>query len=68
MGRTGTYRILMGKPERKRPLGTPTRRWVENIKTDLTEIGWDGMDWIHLAQDMDQWRALVNRVMNLRVP
>jgi hypothetical protein len=56
-------RILVGKPEGKRPLGRPRRRWV-----DLTEIGWDGMDWIDLAQDRDQWRALVNTVMNLRVP
>jgi hypothetical protein len=46
----------------------PRRRWVDNIKMDLREIGWDGMDWIDLAQDMDQWRALVNTVMNLRVP
>jgi hypothetical protein len=52
----------------KRPLGRPKRRWVDNIKRDLGEIGWDGMDWIDLAQDRDQWRALVNTVMNLRVP
>jgi hypothetical protein len=58
-------RILVGKPEGKRPLG---RRWVNNIKMDLREIGWDGMDWIDLAQNRDQWRALVNTVMNLRVP
>jgi hypothetical protein len=62
------YRILVEKPEGKRPLGRPRRRWVDNIKMDLREIGWDGMDWIHLAQDRDQWRALVNTVMNLRVP
>jgi hypothetical protein len=62
------YRILVGKPEGKRPLGTPRRRWVDNIKMDLTEIGWYGMDWIVLAQDWGQWRALVNTVMNLRVP
>jgi hypothetical protein len=62
------YRILMGKPEGKRPLGRPRRRWVNNIKIDLREIGWDGMDWIDLAQDRDQRRALVNTVMNLRVP
>jgi hypothetical protein len=49
-------------------LGRPRRRWVDNIKMDLTEIGWDGMDWIYLAQDKDQWRALVNTVMNIRVP
>jgi hypothetical protein len=62
------YRILVGKPERRRPLGRPRRRWVYNIKMDLREIGWDGMDWIGLAQDGDQWRAVVNTVMNIRVP
>jgi hypothetical protein len=62
------YRILMRKPERKRPLGRPRRRWVDNIKIYLREIGWDGVDWIDLAQDRDQWRAVVNTVMNLRVP
>jgi hypothetical protein len=62
------YRILVGKPEGERPLGRPRRRWVDNIKMDFTEIGWDGMDWIDLAQDRNQWRALVNTVMNLRVP
>jgi hypothetical protein len=62
------YRILAGKPEGKRPLGRPRRRWVNNIKMDLEEIGWNGMDWIELAQDRDQWRALVNTVINLRVP
>jgi hypothetical protein len=62
------YRILVGKPERKRPLGRPRRMWVDNIKTDLGEIGWNGRDWIELAQDRDQWRALVNTVMNLRIP
>jgi hypothetical protein len=51
-----------------RPLGRPRRRWVDNIKLDLREIGWDGMDWIELAQDRDQWRALVNTMKNLRVP
>jgi hypothetical protein len=61
------YRILVGKPEEKSPLGRPRRRWVENIKIYLTER-WDVMDWIDLAQDSDQWRALVNTVMNLRVP
>jgi hypothetical protein len=60
------YRILVGKPEGKRPLGRPRRRWVD-IKMDLREIGWDGMDWIDLARDRDQWKALVNTVMNLRV-
>jgi hypothetical protein len=58
----------MGNPEGKRPLGRPRRRWVDSIKIGLRETGWDGMDWIDLAQDRDQWRALVNVVMNLRVP
>jgi hypothetical protein len=62
------YMILVGKPEGKRPLGRPRHRWVDDIEMDLTEIGWDGMDWIDLAQDRDQWRALVNTVMNLWVP
>jgi hypothetical protein len=61
------YRILVGKPEGKRPLGRPRRRWVDNIKMDLREIGWDGVDWIDMSQDMDQWRALVNTVLNLRI-
>jgi hypothetical protein len=60
--------IVVGKPKGKRPLERPRRRSVDNIKIDLREIGWDGMDWIDLAQDMDQWRALVNTVMNLQVP
>jgi hypothetical protein len=69
MGETrNAYRILVGKPERKRPLGIPRRRWVDNIKMDLREIGWNGRDWIELAQDRDQWRAVMNTVMNLRVP
>jgi hypothetical protein len=62
------YRILLGKPEGKKPLGRPRRRLVDNIKMDLGAIGWDGVDWIELAQDRDQWRALVNTMMNLRVP
>jgi hypothetical protein len=62
------YRILVGKPEGKRPLRRPRRRWVDNIKMDFREIEWDGMDWIDLVQDRDRWRALVNTVMNLRVP
>jgi hypothetical protein len=62
------YRILVGNPEGKRPLGRPKRRGVDNIKIDLTGIRLDGMDWIDLPQDRDQWRALVNMVMNLRVP
>jgi hypothetical protein len=62
------YRILVEKSEGKRPLGRPRRRWVDNIKIDLRDIGWDGMDWIDLAQVRDNWRALVNTMMNLRVP
>jgi hypothetical protein len=61
-------RILVGNPEEKRPLERPRRRWMDNIKMDLREIGWDGIDWIDLAEDRDQWRALVNAVMNFRVP
>jgi hypothetical protein len=61
-------RILVGNPERKRPLGRPRLRWVNNIKMDLREIGWHGRDWINLSQDRDQWTALMNAVMNLRVP
>jgi hypothetical protein len=66
--RRNAYKILVGKPEGKRPLGRPRRRWVDNIKIDLREVGWDGRDWIDLAQDRDRWRAHVNVVMNLRVP
>jgi hypothetical protein len=64
------YMKLVGKSEGKRPLGRPRRRWVDNIKIDLSEREreWDGMDWLDLAQDRDQWRAFVNTVMNLRVP
>jgi hypothetical protein len=62
------YRLLVGKPEGKRPLGRQRRRWVDNIRMDLLEIGWGGVDWIGVAQDRDKWRALVNVVMNLRVP
>jgi hypothetical protein len=61
------YRVLVGKPEGKRPLGRPRRRWEDGIKMDLGETGWGGVEWIHLAQDRDRWRALVNAVMNLRV-
>jgi hypothetical protein len=61
------YRILVGKPEGRRPLGRPRRSWVDNIKMDLRETEWDGMNWIDLSQDTDQWWALVNAVMNLRV-
>jgi hypothetical protein len=63
----GAYRILVGRPEGRQPLGRPRRRWEDNIKMDLQEVGW-GMDWIVLAQDRDRWRALVNSVINLRVP
>jgi hypothetical protein len=66
--KSNVYRILVGKPEGKRPLGRPRRRWEDNIRMDLREIRWGGMDWIDLAQDRDQWRAVVNTVMNLRVP
>jgi hypothetical protein len=62
------HRILVGNSEGKRPLGRQRHRWVDNIKIDLREIGCDGMDWIDLGQDRVQWRALVNTVMNLRVP
>jgi hypothetical protein len=62
------YRRLVGKLEGKRPLGRPRRRWVDNIKIDYREIGWDGMGWIDLAEDRYQWRALLYTVMNIRVP
>jgi hypothetical protein len=67
-GEEDEYMTLMGKPEGKRPLGRPRRRWVNNIKMDLREIGWDRVDWIDLAQDRDQWRVLVNTVVSLRAP
>jgi len=66
--RRGVYRVLVGKPEGKRPLGRPRRRWDDNVKMDLQEVGCEGMDWIELAQDRDRWLALVTVVMNLRVP
>ena len=65
---TGVYKVLMGKPERKRPLGRPRRRCEDNIKMDLEEVGRGCGDWMELAQDRDRWRALVCTVMNLRVP
>jgi hypothetical protein len=64
----GAYNILVGRPEGRRPLGRPRRRWEDNIKRDLREIGFGDVDWIHWAQDRDRWRALVNTVMNFRVP
>jgi len=66
--RRGVYRVLVGKPKGKRPLGRPRFRWEDNIKMDLQEVGCEGMDWIELAQDKDRWRVLVNAVMNIRVP
>jgi hypothetical protein len=63
----GAYRVLVGRHEGRRPLERPRGRWEDNIKIDLQEVGW-GMDWIELAQDRDMWQALVNVVMNLRVP
>jgi hypothetical protein len=66
--RRGVYRVLMGKPEGKRPLGRPRRRWEDNIKMYFQEVGFRGMDWIELAQDKDRWWAFLTAVMNLRVP
>jgi hypothetical protein len=64
----GVYTFLVGKPEGKRPLGRPRHRWVDNIRTDLQEVGCGHVDWIGLAQYRDRWRTLVSAVMNLRVP
>jgi hypothetical protein len=64
----GAYNILVGRPEGRRPLGRPRRRWEDNIKIDLREICFGDVDWINLAQARDKWRAVVNTVMNLRVP
>ena len=66
--RRGIFRVLVGKPTGKRPLGRPKRRWLDNIKMDLQDVGCRGMDWIELVKDRDRCRALVNAVMNLRVP
>jgi hypothetical protein len=63
-----TYRLLVGKPEGKKPLGRPRYRWVDNIGMDLGEVGWGDVDWIGLARDRNRWRAVVNSVLNLRVP
>jgi hypothetical protein len=66
--RRDAYRLLAGKPERRSPLGRPRRRWLDNIRIDLVEVGWGDVDWIGLTQDRDRWRALVNSVLNLRGP
>jgi hypothetical protein len=62
------YRLLVGKPEGKKSLRIPRRRWVDNIRMDLGEVGWGDVDWIDLAKDRNRWRALVNSILNLRVP
>jgi hypothetical protein len=62
------YRLLVGKPEGRRPLARPRRRWLDNIRMDLVEVEWGGVEWIGLAQDRDRWRTLVNSVLNFRVP
>jgi hypothetical protein len=66
--RRNAYRLLVGKPEGKRPLGRTRRRWVDNIKIDLGEVGWGDVDWIGMAKDRNRWRAVVNSVLKLRVP
>ena len=68
VGMRGMYRVLVRKPDGKRPLGRSRCRWEDNIKMDLQEVGWRDMDWIYLAQDRYSWRAVVNAVMKLRVP
>jgi hypothetical protein len=62
------YKILVRNPERKRPLGRPRREWKDNIRMTVREVGWKGVDWIHLDQDRDQWRAVVNKLMSFRIP
>jgi hypothetical protein len=64
---SNSYRLLVGKPDGNRPLGRPKHRWVDNMKMDLREVGWGDVDWVHLAQDRDKRRALVNAAMNIRV-
>jgi hypothetical protein len=66
--RRGAYRILVRRPEGRKPFGRPRHRWGDDIKMDLQEVGWGGMDWIDMAQDRDRWRAVVSAVMNVRVP
>jgi hypothetical protein len=66
--KTNAYRLFVGTPEGKRPLGRPRRRWVDNIRMDLGEVGWGDVDWICLAQNRNRWRTVVNSVSNLRVP
>jgi hypothetical protein len=66
--RRTAYRLLVGKPEGRKPLGRPKHRWSDNIRMDLVEVGWGDVNWIGLAQDRDGWRALVNSVLNFRVP
>jgi hypothetical protein len=68
MGKKTKYRLLVGKPEGKRPLGRPRRRWMDNIRMDLGEVGWGDVDWISLVKDRKRWRALVNSILNFRVP
>jgi hypothetical protein len=65
---SNAYRLLVGRPEGKRQLGRPRRSWVDNIRIDLVEMGWGGVDWIGLAKDRNRWRAVVNWVLNFRVP